>query len=581
MMFSSASRTLVLALLTLGASASRGGTPTVSYNVSAAETYLPNKDYSNEQLALLWYQVGPVATHPVVTATVEPTPEPSWAGPGEFHPFVASNYPEELAVAKLPPGFNWGMTSSAYQLEGAAKDEGRGPSIWDLLSHRNPNQVADNSTGDVLAQHYYLYKQDFQRLAKYGSPYYSTSISWPRIFPFGKGPINEAGIKHYDDVIAELVKHGIKPALSLFHWDTPLALFNEYGGWTNPKIVDDYLNYAKFVIARYDKHVPVWFTFNEPQYCNWQYSYYPAGILYPSYGIGPGINARFICGHYTLLAHAKLAKWYHNEFKGKGRISFKNSGNYYQPVTNSTGDLEAAKRATDFSIGWFGGPWTDGDYPQSLKDTLGEILPTLSKAEKALIKGSCDFYALDGYTAFYVSELPGGANACARNRSDPNYPECGSSSQVAPNGFSIGPAADAGASWLKSTPTGIRKFLSAITKEIFPAVKDIVVSEFGFAEPFESEYASVPDAIWDLRRTDYIQGFLDNILLAITEDHVNVTGAYIWSIMDNFEWGSGIKTRFGMQYVSYDTLTRTPKASWFQARNWFKRHGGEFLPGAE
>ena len=189
-----------------------------------------------------------------------------------------------------------------------------------------PNHVADNTTGDVLAQHYYLYKQDFARLHEFGAPHYSPSISWPRIFPFGHGPVNAEGLAHYDDVIDTLIANGIKPALSLFHWDTPLALFNEFGGWSSPKIVEHYVNYAKFIITRYDDKVPIWFTINEPQYCNWQYGWYPAGDYYPSYGVEKGIEARFLCGHHTLLAHAKVAKWYHEEFKGKGKITFKNSG---------------------------------------------------------------------------------------------------------------------------------------------------------------------------------------------------------------------------------------------------------------
>jgi len=315
------------------------------------------------------------------------------------------------------------------------------------------------------------------------------------------------------------------------------------------------------------------------------------GKLYPSYGVESAMKARFLCGHHTLLAHAKLAKWYHNEFKGRGRITFKNSGNYFQPVTNTTSDLAAAQRSYDFVLGWFGGVWSDGDYPQSLKDTLGDILPEFTEGEKEIIKGSCDFYAIDAYTAFYVSELTGGVEACAGNRTHPSFPECANQTATAPDGFGIGPAADLGANWLKNTPIGVRKFLTHITKVLFPKVKDIMVTEFGFAEPFESDYTNVQDATWDLRRSDYIQGFLDNILLAITEDKINVTGALVWSIckpspmliltvdrmanqdlivVDNFEWGSGIKTRFGLQYLNYDTLERTPKASWFQTRNWFK-----------
>ncbi|KAL7270308.1 hypothetical protein RUND412_006994 [Rhizina undulata] len=522
--------------------------PTVSFNASAGATYITNTDYSNEQLAFLWNQVGPISTHPIITATVEPTPEPSLARPGFFHPLVSSTF-SSLSSLKLPANFAWGFAASAYQFEGAAKAEGRGPSIWDLLSHRVPGQVSDDSNGDVVGQHYYLYKQDFQRLKEFGTPYYSPSISWPRIFPFGHGVVNEEGLRHYDDYFAELVGNGIKPALSLFHWDTPLALFNEYGGWTNEKIVDDYFNYATFVIERYDKYVPIWYTFNEPQYCNWQYSYYPSGDYFPSYGVEKGLEARFLCG----LRTQRL------------------QNDYFEPLTNNTEDLEAVQRNYDFVLGWFGGPWTDGDYPQSMKDTLGTLLPTLTQEEKSLIKGSCDFFAIDAYTGYYVSAPSSGIESCATNSSSGGYPECVSTQQTDPSGFGVGPAADSGATWLKSTPAGIRKFLNHITKELFPSVTDIVVSEFGFAEPYESDYDGLSDALWDLRRADYLQGFLDNILLAIAVDGVNVTGAFVWSIYDNFEWGSGVKTRFGVQYLNYTSLERTPKASAFQLLDWFRR----------
>jgi beta-glucosidase len=192
--------------------------------------------------------------------------------------------------------------------------------------------------------------------------------------------------------------------------------------------------------------------------------------------------------------------------------------------------LHSLLTCVDFVLGWFGGPWKDGDYPRSLKETLGDILPTFTTEEKALIKGSCDFFAIDAYTSYYVGELSEGTEICASNRTYSGYPECVNQTSISPNGFGIGPSADEGASWLKSTPPGIRKFLNHITKELFPAIKDVQVTEFGFAEPFESSYTNVQDATWDLRRADYIQGFLDNILLAINEDHVNVTGAYVWSI---------------------------------------------------
>ncbi|KAF2105662.1 WD repeat-containing protein 26 [Lophiotrema nucula] len=546
---------------------SPSGYTSSTFNASAQPTApIPRTDFSDQALRALWDLVGPVATGPVTT-TVAPTPEPSASAypqpvGTQFHPYVPSYYPE-LSDAKLPEGFKWGLASSAYQIEGAAKDEGKGPSIWDLLAHRVPNIVSDNTTGDVVGSHYFLYKQDFARLNSLGIKRFSPSFSWPRFFPFGRGPVNEAGVAHYDSVISSLHENGIQPSVTLFHWDTPLALFEEYGAWTSRSIVDDFFNYAKFVITRYDEYVEEWFTINEPQYCNWQYSFYPAGEgYYPAFNnIQTGVQSRFLCGHYTLLAHAKVSKWYHEEFKGKGRITFKNSGNYYEANSTKAEDAIAVQRNFDFAIGWFGGPWTDGDYPQSLKDTLGDLLPEFTSEEKALIKGSCDFYAIDGYSSFLAFEVDGGLEACVSNRSAPGFPDCAGSASTASNGFPLGPAADPAMNWLYSTPSGLRRFLKHLTTTLFPSITDIVVTEFGFAEPFESQLSNMNQILWDLRRADYFQSYLDNILASIVVDKVNVTGAWGWAIFDNFEWASGTSVRFGLQYVNYTSLERTPKAN--------------------
>ena len=383
--------------------------------------------------------------------------------------------------------------------------------------------------------------------------------------------MNQEAVQHYDDVISEMHTQGLEPAVTLFHWDTPLALFTEYGAWTDRRIVDDFFNYAKFVISRYDAYVGEWYTINEPQYCNWQYANYPAGTYYAApNNVTGGQEARFLCGHHTLLAHAKVAKWYHDEFKGRGRITFKNSGNYYEANSSAPADEVARQRNFDFSLGWFGGPWTDGDYPASLKETLGDLLPALTATEKALIKGSCDFYAIDPYSSFVAHGIPGGLDACVANRTHPAFPECAGSASVAASGFPVGPAADPAMSWLYSAPSGVRRFLRHIAHELFPTVPDIVVSEFGFAEPFEAQWAALPPALWDLRRADYLQQYLDNILLAIHVDGVNVTGAWGWAVFDNFEWALGTSVRFGLQYVNYTSLERTPKASAFQFVNWFR-----------
>jgi beta-glucosidase/6-phospho-beta-glucosidase/beta-galactosidase len=180
---------------------------------------------------------------------------------------------------KFPSGFWWGVSSAAYQIEGAVQAEGRGPSIWDVYTHRATYITVSNDTGDVGDNQYYLYKQgrlvcvrryqklmdaDIARIAALGVPYYSFSISWSRVFPFGKGPVNELALAHYDDVINTCLQYGVKPLVTLYHWDLPLFLQNSYGGWLSEEIIDDYVAYAKVVFERYGNRVSHWFTMNEP-----------------------------------------------------------------------------------------------------------------------------------------------------------------------------------------------------------------------------------------------------------------------------------------------------------------------------
>lgn len=547
-------------------------------------------DFSSEALARLWLQVGPVVTGPV-TAVQTPGPDAEthvdspFSGPDAatqaLHPlmpgYLAGNNSNN---ARLPAGFRWGVSSSAYQIEGAADADGRGPSTWDFLAHRVPNFVRDNTTGDVAAAHYYLYKQDMARLAALGVPSFAFSISWPRIFPFGArgSPVNMLGVEHYDDVIRTARAAGLAVDVTLFHWDTPLALVNAYGSWSSREIVDDFVHYAQYIIRRYDALVDGWFTINEPQYCRFQYQSYPHGTYLPAYrNITTGAAARFACGHHALLAHAAVAKWYHGVFGGRHNITFKNSGNYLVPANaSSPADQAAVQRAYDFGLGWFGGPWSaDGDYPASLRAALAgtDVLPALSDADKALIRGSCDLYAIDAYSSFTVAAPQGGIDACVANASDGRWPECFDSSRLrvgAGGKYRVGPAADPGAEWLVSAGIGVRRFLGTLATRLFPTAPAFQLTEFGFAEPFESLWTTVGEATWDVRRADYFQAYLDGVLAAVVEDGVPVTGAWAWAIFDNFEWREGNRVRFGLQYVNFSSLERTPKVSMFQLLDWFR-----------
>jgi beta-glucosidase/6-phospho-beta-glucosidase/beta-galactosidase len=278
-----------------------------------------------------------------------------------------------------------------------------------------------------------------------------------------------------------------------------------------------------------------------------------------------------------LLAHAAVVDWYKNSFHGAGRITFKNSANNYMANTSSAADTAAVARGNDFQLGWFNSPtWTTGDYPKSMRDTLGDLLPKFTPAQSKMLLGSCDFFAIDGYTSDVIGAVPNGVESCQSNSSDPAWPSCILQSQTLASGWDIG--FDAGnansASWLKSVPTGVRQLLNYLQDTYAgPAGTDIMLTEFGFAEFQEDNFTALADRRFDQLRIDYFAGYLNNLLAARVEDGVNVTGAIAWGLYDNFEWQNGLSAQFGLQNVNYTSLERYPEASLFTFTDFFKQHG--------
>lgn len=517
--------------------------------------------------------VGPVE-HATINTTISATPIPTSElippPPLYYSPFPSGHQSPLTAKNeswKFPKGFWWGVASAAYQIEGAVADEGRGPSIWDIYTHRATEITVSNDTGDVGDNQYYMYKQDIARIAALGVPYYSFSISWSRVFPFGKGPVNELALAHYDDVINTCLQYGVKPLVTLYHWDLPLFLQNEYGGWLSEKIVDDFVAYAKVVFERYGNRVFAWFTVNEPiVFCQgypYPQNYFTAVDIPPK-------DQQFFCGHHVLLAHASA---YHlgKSLNITGPISFKNNGGYKIPLTNSTDDTLATQRAWDFNEGWFADPvFKTGDYPQSLKNHVSTLGLEFSTEEKDLIKGSADIFAHDAYTSSYYWAPDATVSGCLANTSNTLYPGCFNTSNINPSGWLIGAAADRYTPWLHSAIDWVPAFLHYI-QDTWPS-KGISVSEFGWAEPFEELKALKEDILSDPGRTMYYRNYMEAILLAISEG-VNVVGCLAWSIMDNLEWTDGYHVKFGMQYVNLTSLERTYKASFFEYVNAFKLYG--------
>ena len=406
-----------------------------------------------------------------------------------------------------------------------------------------------------------------------GVPYYSFSISWSRVFPFGRGEVNEQALLHYDDLINTCLEYNVQPLVTLYHWDLPLYLQNLYGGWldeTYEEIVNDFVNYAKVIFSRYGNKIQHWFTFNEPiVFCD----EYPYPENYFKATTIPAHQQPYVCGHNVLLAHGqayRLAK----SMGINSTISFKNNGGYKIPLTNSSADAIATQRAWDFNEGWFANPtFINGDYPQYLKEYVSGFLPEFTAEQKAMINGSADVYAHDAYTSQFYFAPNNSIEACVANSSDPLYPGCFNTTytySVQDGGWNIGPAADPGSPWLHKASDWLPRLLHYIQDTWKPS-GGVAVTEFGFAEPFEELKTIRADILFDPIRSWYYHDYLEGMLVALSEG-VNVVGCLAWSIVDNLEWAQGYTVKFGMQYVNLTTQERYFKASFFNYVDMFKTY---------
>ncbi|KAK0443127.1 glycoside hydrolase superfamily [Desarmillaria tabescens] len=519
------------------------------------------RDYTPEGLEKLWDIIGPVEPPPFTTTRIPGAAVTLPPSPPPLYPTFYTPLPKDvLPGLKFPKGFIFGVDTAAYQVEGATKNEGKGPTMWDWAS-RQPNGVSDNTTGDVVDLQYFLYKEDVQRSAALGVTAHSFSISWARIYPFGAAdsPINTAGIDHYSDVIDYHWAHGVEPVVTLFHWDTPLALQAYYGAFTSPDLVDDFVNYAKTVFKAYNGRVKTWWVTVPRVYCG-QVASYPFNAT-----LAPGVNsstAPYRCTCNLLKAHAGAVKAF-REMNTSGEIAFKNDDYVGTPWrSNSTEDALAVERHAAFQIGIFSNPvYKTGDWPDIVKDTLpSEYLPRFTDQEKKDILGSADFFAIDSYRSQWVRAPEEGIDACVANTSHPLWPVCNEPVLFDSDyGWAIGPAADPLATWLQATPVAVRTLLKGLHSR-WPSNK-LYVSEFGFAEPYENEKTDLSQIKEDVDRTNYFLTYLGEMLLSIHEDGVPIQGAFAWAMLDNAEWSSGTSCRFGIQHVNYTTLERTYKRS--------------------
>ncbi|PUZ61127.1 hypothetical protein GQ55_4G248900 [Panicum hallii var. hallii] len=481
---------------------------------------------------------------------------------------VPTAKPEKIiSRSQFPKGFLFGTASSAYQYEGAVREGGRGPSIWDTYTHTHPEKIANGSNGDIAIDSYHRYQEDVKIMKDIGFKAYRFSISWTRILPNGKlsGGINMEGIKYYDNLINKLISEGVEPFVTLFHWDSPQALEQQYGGFLSQHIVEDFRDYANICFREFGDRVKNWITFNEP----WSFSVggYSSGILAPGRcsswensgcSIGDSGKEPYIVAHNQLLAHAAAVQVYRDKYQGmqKGKIGITLVSNWMIPYSNSKKDKDAAKRALEFMYGWFMDPLTKGDYPLSMKTLVGNRLPRFTKQQSKEINGSFDFIGLNYYTARYIQ------NTNYSNNGNKSYNADSLTNQtVERHGTAIGPKA--GSPWLYIYPKGIEELL-LYTKKTYNN-PTIYITENGVDE-INNENLPLQEALVDNTRIEFYRQHLFHIRRALKEG-ADVRGYFAWSLFDNFEWMDGYTVRFGINYIDYkDGLKRYPKHSskWFQ-----------------
>ncbi|KAI6685546.1 hypothetical protein NL676_031459 [Syzygium grande] len=478
-----------------------------------------------------------------------------------------------LNRSSFPAGFLFGTASAAYQYEGAANEDGRGPSIWDYYTHKYPGKIADGSNGDVAIDSYHRYKEDVRIMKEMGLDAYRFSISWSRILPKGKleGGINKEGVQYYNNLINELLAHGIQPFVTLFHWDFPQALEEEYGGFLSSHVVDDFRDFVDVCFKEFGDRVKHWITLNEP----WSYASggYANGQLAPGRCSdwqmlnctgGDSGTEPYIVGHNQLLAHAAAVKLYRDKYQAsqKGVIGITLVSHWMVPYSDAKHNQNAALRALDWMLGWFLDPITYGNYPHSMRSLIGERLPKFTMEQSLLVKGSYDFLGLNYYTANYAKYMP------YSNALNSSYlTDARANLSTERNGVPIGPGA--ASNWLFVYPSGIQSLLMYVkTKYQNPL---IYITENGIDE-FNNSTLPLEQQLADYMRIDYYYRHLSYLRKAI-KDGVNVKGYFAWSLLDNFEWSSGYTVRFGINYVDYKNgLKRYPK----QSAVWFKSFLSKF-----
>ncbi|MFT4287442.1 GH1 family beta-glucosidase [Nocardioides sp.] len=431
-----------------------------------------------------------------------------------------------VSLPQLPPGFVFGVGTSAFQVEGAVDEDGRGESIWDRFT-AEPGHIVDGSDARVAADHYHRVAEDVGLLKRLGVGGYRLSLSWPRLLPKGRGEVNAKGVDFYDRLLDTVLEAGVEPLVTLHHWDLPQAL-EEDGGWLNRATIDAFAEYAALAGERFGDRVAHWVPINEP-----------GAITTLAYGLGqhaPGRRMLFDClpvAHQLLVAHGRAVI----ELRRAGATSVGCANNHSPmwPASEDAADVGATKLFDAIWNGMYLEPMLLGHYPVDLQPLMEEVI---QEGDMATIRQPLDFYGVNYYSPMRIAAV---------DDEDAEMP------------FRLVPLVghQQTASGWSVVPHALREWLILTRARFRAGLPPLVITESG------SSWADVPDAtgfVDDQDRIAYLGAHLEAVSAAINRG-VDVRGYYVWAFLDSFEWAAGYTTPYGLVHVDRDTRRRTPKAS--------------------
>ncbi|GGV73553.1 MULTISPECIES: GH1 family beta-glucosidase [Streptomyces] len=452
------------------------------------------------------------------------------------------------ADGSFPPDFVWGAATAAYQVEGAAGEDGRTPSIWDTFSH-TPGKTLNGDTGDVAADHYHLYREDVARMKELGLKAYRFSVSWSRVQPTGRGPGVERGLDFYRRLTDELLDAGITPVVTLYHWDLPQEL-EDAGGWPHRDTADRFADYAEIVARGLGDRIGMWTTLNEP-WCS-AFLGYGSGVHAPG-RTDPAATLR--AAHHLNLAHGKAIAALRANLPSSAKCSITLNLHQVRPLTDSPEDVDAARRIDAVGNRIFTGPILDGAYPERLLTDTAHLVDwgrLVHDGDLEEISRPIDVLGVNYYSPTVVSHAPDGVGSTSNDGhgASDHTPWTGCEDVA----FHLANDDLTAMNWAID-PEGMHTLLTQLAAE-HPGLP-LMVTENGAA--FQDEVTE-DGRVDDPRRIAYLHAHLDAVRRAIA-DGADVRGYFLWSLLDNFEWGYGYSKRFGLYYVDYATQRRIPKAS--------------------